>query len=55
MPVIKKKELNPVHVLLTDKTNDLQQTLENILPKITIKELISLAKNKGNAVSRAEL
>ena len=52
MPAMKKKERNPVHVLLTDKANDLQQTLENILPKNVIKELISLAKSKGSNVTR---
>ena len=55
MPNMKKKSLNPVHILLTDKVNDLQQTIENILPKTTIKELIFLAKNKGNSATRPEL
>ena len=52
---MKKKSLNPVHILLTDKVNDLQQTIENILPKNIVKELKSLAKSKGNSATRPEL
>ena len=55
MPVMKKRELNPLHVFLTDKTNELQQSLENILSKVTIKELTSLAKTKGSGVIRSEI
>ena len=55
MPVMKKRSLNPVHIFITDKANDLQQSLENILPKVIIRQLSSLAKSKGSSVIRGEL
>lgn len=49
LPSMKKKELNPVHVALTDKANDLKQTLEEILPKHVLSQLLELAKEIGRA------
>lgn len=55
LPSMKKKELNPVHVALTDKANDLKQTLEEILPKHVLSQLLELAKVRGGQTGRGEL
>lgn len=52
---MRKKELNPAHVALTDKANDLKQTLEEILPKHVLSQLLELARAKGNLVGRPDL
>jgi ERCC4-related helicase len=52
---MKKKELNPVHVALTDKANDLKQTLEEILPKHVLSQLLDLTRAKGSQVGRGDL
>ena len=49
---MKKKELNPVHVALTDKANDLQQTLEEILPKHVLSQLMEMVRARGSQIQR---
>lgn len=55
MPVMRKKEKNPVHVALSDKTNDLRQALESILPKNILEKVVRLAQSRGQQVSRGEI
>ena len=46
---MKKKEKNPAHALITDKINDLRQSLELLIDKDVIDKLVALARNKkGN-------
>jgi hypothetical protein len=42
-------------VALSDKTNDLRQALESILPKDLIEKVIRLAQNRGQQASRTEI
>jgi hypothetical protein len=55
MPPMRKRELNPVHVALTDKRNDLRQALEELLPKQSVAELLALAADRGAQATRAEI
>ncbi len=55
MPVMKKKDKNPAHVALSDKSNDLRQTLESILSKELLERVVGLAKARGYQASKGEI
>jgi hypothetical protein len=52
---MKKKQKNSAHVLITDKINDIRQSLELILTKDTIERLMSLSRSKKGNPTRTEI
>jgi hypothetical protein len=52
---MKKKQRNSAHVLITDKINDIRQSLELILTKDTIERLMSLSRSKRGNPTRTEI
>lgn len=55
IPVMKKRPKNPAHVLITDKINDLRQSLQLILPDDPIERLMALSRSKKGNPTRTEI
>lgn len=53
--MMKKKPKNPAHVLISDKINDLRQSLELILTKDVIDRLMGLSRGKKGNPTRTEI
>ena len=54
MPQMKKKQKNSAHVLLSDKLNDLRQSLQLVLEGHLIDRLLVLARSR-KAPTRTEI
>ncbi len=52
---MKKKDKNPAHVIITDKINDLRQSLLLLLNEDTIARLVQLSRTKKGNPTRTEI
>ena len=52
---MKKKQKNPTHVLITDKINDLRQSLQFIISEEMIVKLMGLSRSKKGNPTRTEI